>query len=180
MADKIITVTLSDFSKLEQYLDSLSKKIENTARNIRKDLSDIGLDEMKNSYAAQPYRTDTNTDFSKKDEDQNTTIIAMSGPQAIYNEFGTGTMGERNPHPEKGNYGLNPYNSGKTIRPATFADSVYGGIPEGEMFWTYYNENNEKIYTQGVPAGKEGYNAYMKIKENVAEVTNKRIKDALR
>ena len=72
--------------------------------------------------------------------------VALIGDSAVYDEFGTGEEGAANPHPLKGNYNLNPYNSGPIV-------SANINPETGRHFWYY----NGKI-TEGIPSGKQMYN----------------------
>ena len=110
--------------------------------------------------------------------------VIMEGPQAIYDEFGTGTLGEQNPHPIKSRFNLNDYNTGRTIRPARGVDvdeALKQGahIPEGGLFWTYRNTLGDKIYTQGTPAQKEVYDSMNKTWDKSSKIINKIVKEII-
>ena len=107
-------------------------------------------------------------------------IVGIRGSQAIYDEFGTGTVGANNPHPEKSNYNLNDYNSGKTIRPNSRKDTEASkqGIPLNGLYWTY-KFNGEKIYTQGRPAGMHVYKGHNKVKNIMKKIINDKVRDEL-
>lgn len=72
--------------------------------------------------------------------------VALIGPSAVYDEFGTGEEGAADPHPIKGNFGLNPYNSGPVV-------STHINPDTGRHFWYYNGE-----ITEGIPSGKQMYN----------------------
>ena len=161
-------------------LETLKENINKADEEIVKQLSELGLREIQDNYSRTPYK-DGNEDVgfftvgsTKKKK------IGVSGSQVLYNEFGTGTKGERSPHPEKNNYGLNAYNSGKTIRRnmKQGSNATQNGIPEGELYWTYM-ENGEKHYTQGIPAGKQVYNAVNTLKKEKQTIIKKVVGDAL-
>ena len=97
-------------------LKEFQKEIGKADEEIVKQLSDFGLEEIQKNYASTPFK-DGNEDvgFFKTGSPKKMNI-GVTGSQVLYNEFGTGTEGASNPHPEKGEYGLNAYNSGKTIR----------------------------------------------------------------
>jgi hypothetical protein len=112
----------------------------------------------------------------------------MYGYQAIYSELGTGTEGAQHPHPTKGNYELDAYNSHKvpngTIRHATEKDAKAAGeqgkeIGVGDLFWTYTDENGEKQYTQGIPAQKQGYTALEDSAKKAKTFIKKRVQEVL-
>ena len=177
------TINIEKLSELQKEIDIMQKKNEIAAKRICKELSEYGLKTMKEiydnfevfgNYPSNIYMEGTDTE--KK--------IIMEGPQAIYDEFGTGTLGERSPHPIKNQFGLNDYNSGPTIREATGKDMDAAfkqgtNIPIGGLFWTYRNTLGDKIYTQGTPAQKEGYDSKMATKKKSPEVIRKIMKEVL-
>lgn len=107
--------------------------------------------------------------------------MQWSGPQAWYSEFGTGTRGQLQPHPYKGKYALNPYNSGKTIRPASEKVSQKEGakkaeIKKGDLYWTYIGEDGKLYYSKGVPAQKIVYDAGQLAKRRLNPTIKKHMK----
>lgn len=174
-----------DLKSLEKDVADMKAKTEIMAKRITKELSEYGLKEMKSIYDSFGYLSFGNepntfyidgTDTEKR--------VVMEGPQAIYEEFGTGTEGEQNPHPIKKTFDLNEYNSGKTIRKATKKDSdnalLQGkDIPEGGLFWTYRNNVGDKIYTQGTPAQKEGYDSMNKTWKKSKSIIQKISKEVM-
>ena len=81
--------------------------------------------------------------------------VDISGSQVIYDEFGTGLPGKIHPHPEKSQYGLDPYLSGQTIR------YDKNGLP----YWTF----NHKV-SYGVPSGQFVYKAYSEWEDTKAKL----------
>jgi hypothetical protein len=162
--------------KLQEYRNALEEAGEQAVNK----LSELGLEEIQKNYNDTIY-TDGNEDVSFfQTGTQKNRKIGVTGTQVLYNEFGTGTEGEQSPHPEKKGFGLNPYNSGKTIRKNNKPESsaTQNGIPEGGLYWTY-TKNGQKHYTQGIPAGKQVYNAAKVLQKEKNEITKKVIGDAL-
>ena len=95
---------------------SFTENLKEYAKSIGADLIGIAEEEIKKGYASSPYEGYEES-FSIGKTKEKAYVI---GTQVIYREFGTGTAGAQESHPEKNNpeFGLNPYNSGKTIRPA--------------------------------------------------------------
>lgn len=102
--------------------------------------------------------------------------VAMTGENAVYDEFGTGEQGKDNPHPMKGNFNLNPYNSGPTIFYNQFA---------GRHQW-YYKPMASKPYftangvTEGIPAGKQMYNTSQDLRKNAKSIAAPEINKTVR
>ncbi len=184
LMNKSYTIELDtkELEKLQKKLDNWANSLNKAAENIVDDLANIGLDEMMKIYreAQQQYQDSTPMDFSITGN-KNEKTVAMTGQQAIYDEFGTGTIGEQSDHPPKEGYGLNPYNSGKTIRKnkGNNTRASQNGIPVGGLYWTYKN-NGEKIYTQGIPAQKEGHDSFKKVIKEAPSVIKKRIEEVIK
>jgi len=178
-----ITIGLNqnEISNLISELDKIADKLDKMADKLTDDIAEVGLEEMQKNYSSSQYQPSDGMGFAKTGTAKEKKI-SMIGNQAIYHEFGTGTMGEENPHPQKNQFGLNPYNSGKTIRRNTKADSPASnlGIPINGLYWTYVDENGIKHYTQGIPAQKIVFNADKTIKEKIPELCKKAVEEVLK
>lgn len=162
-----------DLEKWMKQLKNWDKLMDIAARAIVDDLANFGLKKMKNIYNNNNFTTSAPMDFSITGTEYEKTV-AMSGEQALYEEFGTGTMGEENPHPLKGDFNLNPYNSGKTIRPVSNKLAKETPFKEGELYWTYHDSTGQKVYTQGIPAHKEVYDSLQATIKKAPSVVKKR------
>jgi len=162
--------TISDLKKKYSYI---SKNVEKLEEVIINDLKEIGLKEISDSLSGSNFEASEPTTIINEDRS-----IGIKGTQALYDEYGTGTVGGLNPHPEKGSapIPLNAYNSGKTIRTNTSKTSTASknGIPVNTLYWTYKFEG-KKIYTQGRPAGMHIYKAKTKIKNDMDKIMKKRV-----
>ena len=155
-----INISSKEIEGLIQKLDNWKSLMEKAAENSVDEAAEYGLKQIQLNYNNFPYKANTGMDFFKSGS-KSEKKVGMRGQQALYQEFGTGTEGELDPHPMKNEFNLNPYNSGKTIRPASRDVYEITMIPEGELYWTYKDEESGKVkYTQGIPAGKEVYLAY--------------------
>lgn len=175
-----IDLSTNSIEKLIEKLQEFQKNISNADEKIVDKLSELGLQEIQNNYSQTGYK-DGNEDVGFFQVGSKTKRkIGVSGTQVLYNEFGTGTLGAESPHPEKDNYGLNAYNSGKTIRKngKSSSNATDRGIPEGALYWTYI-KNGQKYYTQGIPAGKQVYNAKKVIEEQKEKIIKEVVGDAL-
>lgn len=160
--------------ELQLFLEKFD--IEKTSQKIIDALAERALEEIKNNYSKAEYgQAGEYMDFEKVGTADEKTV-SMAGPQAWYSEFGTGTYGEMQPHPLKDRFGLNPYNSGPTIRPASEKVSMKTDIPVGSLYWTYKDESGHIHYSQGVPAQKQVYNAGQTIKKELPEIVDKYMK----
>lgn len=166
-------------------INDIIKKYKNIGKNIDElkeviiqDMKDVGLREINSSIGSSEYKTAEPLMVVEEK-----TAIGIRGSQAIYDEYGTGTIGANNPHPEKLS-SLNDYNSGSTIRPNKRGYNIDANdgsgktIPQGGLYWTY-RLNGEKIYTQGRPAGMHVYKAKRKIRNDLNDIVKKRVGEYL-
>lgn len=87
--------------------------------------------------------------------------LIASGKDVLYAEFGTGENGADNPHPRKGEFGLNPYNSGPTIKINSHT---------GRHFWWYQG------YSEGNASGKQMYLTSDYIRKNlIKQISDKKV-----
>lgn len=182
---KTIKVELSEqgLKELLKKIDLLQQELEKANSKIVEKMADYTLQEIQNNFSATDYQ-DGNEDvsFFKRGSD-NKVSVGTTGSQVLYDEFGTGTAGANNGHEMKGDFPLKPYNSGRTIRANKSDESsaTANGIPVGGLYWTYKDKNGQKRYTQGIPAGKQVFNASISlekeknriIKQEVSEVLSK-------
>lgn len=74
-------------------------------------------------------------------------VVSMTGEDVLYQEYGTGTRGLENPHPNHDVDGMKPYGSGRNIISGTeeicvtFYDAELG---RKRIKWMYFNKNNGK------------------------------------
>lgn len=108
--------------------------------------------------------------------------VYMTGPSAVYKEFGTGEEGAADGHPLKWqtNVHLNGYNSGPFVsKHINKSGRHYWFIPKYK-YWSASPYVEENGYTEGIPAGKVMYDTarYMRFMKNniVAKNINGAIK----
>ena len=92
-----------DSKSLEKEIENMKIKIEIAAKQIAKELSDYGLNSMEEIYNNFDLKSNERSTFYIEGTDKEKRLF-MSGPQAIYDEFGTGTEGELRPHPIKNEF----------------------------------------------------------------------------
>lgn len=179
---KKIEVELSEngINRLINQLYKFEKGLLNTQAKVIDDLAQNSVKKMEEVYSKSPVQDSTTMLFEVKGEPLKKEAI-MYGYQALYDEFGTGTKGQENPHPTKQDFNLSPYNSGKTIRvnKSVNSQASKNNIPVGELYWTYTDVNGKKQYTQGIAAQKEGYIALQDTKKKMNNIIKKRITEAL-
>ena len=165
---------LKDLKKKYEYILNNQNKLQ---QSIIDELKRIGYEEIENSLGNSNYESsDPTVAFNEKD------AIGIRGSQSLYDEYGTGTVGEENPHPNKDEttLELKGYNTGSTIRRNKSQDSTAStkGIPVNGLYWTY-KIGGQKIYTQGRPAGMHVYKAKNRIKQEIKNVMKKKVGEFL-
>lgn len=169
---KKITAKLgnSDLTNLINKLNSLKKGLDEADKKIVKDMAEYIEQQTSNNLASTAYK-DGNEDAQAYSEIKDKTAIAgMKGSQVLYDEFGTGTEGANSPHPDKGKFKLNAYNSGKNI-----VSDV-----DGNLYWTYLDKStNQFVKTQGIPAGKQVYDANESLRKKKKEIIKNRVGEVI-
>lgn len=171
MADDITV----DAEQLEDFLNNASKYIENAAKQSITDASELALSEMEKNNATARFESSSDMVFSIEDTEDGKNVY-MSGEQAVYSEFGTGTEGGMQPHPMKRDFQLNDYNSGRTIRTATDETAKKALIAPGTLYWTFKDDEGNLHYTQGIPAQKQVYNAGIEVQKQMPEIIEKNLR----
>ena len=180
---KTVKIELSSQSlnKLLKKINNLKEELDKANTEIVEKLADYTLSEIQTNFSSTDYK-DGNEDISffKRGSDKKVTIGTM-GSQVLYDEFGTGTAGANDGHEMKGDFPLKSYNSGKTIRTnkSDESNATAKGIPVGGLYWTYKDKNGEKRYTQGIPAGKQVFNASISLQEKKKEIIKQKVSDVL-
>lgn len=162
-------------------LRKLKSGINKIADEVGKEIAEYAKDQIEKNYQSsqlQEGNEDRKTEISK---DGTMYIVKTTGSQILYTEFGTGTKGASHPHPEKGSFALNDYNSGETIRPNSNKDTnaSAAGIPVGGLYWTYKDKNGDKVYTQGIPAGMQIYRAELSTRRKAKSIAKRKVADVL-
>lgn len=181
---KKVKVTLSKegLKELSQKIDNLKKDLKQADNKIKNRLADFAENQINMNLSATPFKDGNDDTYTFKEDSDEKMKVGMRGSQVLYNEFGTGTEGEQSPHEEKGKFALNPYNNrnGTTIRQNNKenSDATKNGIPVGGLYWTYM-DNGTKRYTQGIPAGKQVFDAAMSLRNEKKKIVKEEVSDAL-
>lgn len=177
---KIIKVPLSisGMNDLKNKIDTLKNSLDQVSVDITKELADYTYKEIQNNINNTQYKDGNDDVMAFKEINGTKAKVGMRGSQAIYDEFGTGTQGQQSPHPIKGQFNLNGYNSGKTIRRSS--GRLGEGFPsKGTLYWTYKDKSGNIIYTTGIPAGKQVYNASRALRKAKNSIVKQKVGDML-
>lgn len=168
-----ITLSVASINDAIGRLDTLKSNIEVAQENTIDILVNKGGEQaiMYNNMAPSSGIEKSKVVY-KTTESGKSGYIALTGENAVYDEFGTGEEGASNAHPYKGEFGLNAYNSGPYVSTHInpFTGKYYWIIPDTYFVPNEYVENTG--YTEGIPSGKQMYSTdnYIKfIKNSVIE-----------
>lgn len=182
-----ISLTKQGINDAIKELEEYQKTMKLASERIQRDLINIGADEISKNISNDAYSSDSKLNVVKRLKKPKS--VGMSGDQAIYDEFGTGTLGKNNPHEDKDgliakDFTMNEYDSGATIREnigftskGKITGATRNGIPLNARYWTYKDKSGKIIYTQGRPAGMQVYHASKVIRQQLNEVIKKRLEE---
>lgn len=178
-----IPLTSKGIKNFKSKIDNLIKEMPKVNEEILSELAALGQNEIEKNRASTIY-TDGNDDYKIfKEKTKNGYSVGARGSQVLYDEFGTGTEGLNKPHDLKDKFNLNPYNNrkGTTIRENTNPNSTATekGIPINGLYWTYKDKGGNIVYTQGIPAGKEVFNAEKAVERKKKQIVSKKVGEIL-
>ena len=153
---KKVNLDTVELASLVRNLRTFSNDLQKLPKEITKEIADIGREFLEEQYAnTHTYQTiDINSISTDVIETHNGYSIIASGEEVLYAEFGTGEEGADDGHPLKGDFHLNPYNSGPNIKINSAT---------GRHYWWYQG------YSEGNPSGKQMFNTSKFLKDNVVK-----------
>ena len=148
-----MNLSLSSMNEFKQLIEQKKKELPKIAENIIRRTAEIGLKDNYQSVVMKPIRIEGNTAIGG---------IQTTDEKDTYREFGTGRVGEANPHyPE-----VLALANWKYYLPSEFKATV-NGI---EGWFTKHDEFGEGTgFVTGIPAEKKFYEA---VKRMEAELPN--------
>lgn len=174
-----VQLSVNGLRNLSDKINNLKSGLEKLDENIVNKLADYTKTEIENNLSSTQFKDGNDNVSTFVEKNGNRTKVGMRGSQVLYDEFGTGTEGQKSPHPYKGKYSLSGYNTGKRIRKASASVNEKTGIPIGTMYWTYKNKQGETIYTTGIPAGKQVFNAAISLRNKKKQIIKQEVSDVL-
>lgn len=176
-----VNLSTNDIRKLIQQLENMKSAISELEKTLPEELANKTVEQMETYYnSGVTESTNEPTKFRVDKEDNGASAVAY-GSGVAYEEFGTGDMGERKPHPDKGKYPLRDYNTGEFIRstdelPQSIMQNY--GLQDGN-YWIYAGADG-KYYRQGIEPGLFMFNADAWLRKNYKDIIAKKVDDALR
>lgn len=175
---KTVSVKLeqNDIDRVKEQLEILADDfsiVGETLPETIKNLVEDGEKYANQQYASFEYRNSPTHCTIKSNIDGLKGSISLVGKDAFYEEFGTGELGARDPHPTKNRFDvpLNEYNSGPFV-----STHVRKTTRAGWHYWIYYDMRGQKGYlksglTYGIPSGKMMYNTGKHLHNELSEKT---------
>ena len=171
-----LELSVFSISDMIQRLYAFEDNIEVASEDIVAEMVEIG-EQLAVEYDAYAPNTGNNNYTFESDSDGKRGYISMVGPDSVYVEFGTGDVGLNEPHPlHNETSGINPYNSGPTIKLDHF-DRHYWVYPPMANASQYYLDGG---ITHGIPAGCQMYNTSVDLKNTAPDVIKKHLSQAVR
>lgn len=133
-----------------------SKRIRLLPSNITDEIAQQFIADIESNHNA--YLSSNNIhgegheiEFEVRDIKYGKAVYISGGSQLLYDEYGTGDVGQSNPHPLHQKAGMNPYNSGPTIFELNgkhywyYAGSIQNGQKAGMfIYYAMINYEDEK------------------------------------
>lgn len=176
----IVKLSVYSIKDTIKRLEFLKDNINNASQDIVGDLVEVGETTANQINAmAIPSGTQKSIVIGRVTENGTKGYVALTGPNAVYDEFGTGEEGLASPHPMKETTSrrLNPYNSGPYV--STHIDET------GRHYWIYKPNAGTGNYdkdgkTYGIPSGKQIYNASKDIRAKKDNIIRNRLNSAIK
>lgn len=154
------TLTSKNLRSIRTQIRNLRKELKQSVAtinsNVAKECADTMLEKHDSFIETLPPDPYIHSVMTKVDNMRNKSVARMFGPSVIYDEFGTGDVGDRNFHPQHDKFGMNEYSSGPYV--STHSD-------EQGHYWDF--DNYKKI--RGVPAGLFFYDTVNEMKDGRAK-----------
>lgn len=174
-----VPLSVNGLKDLSNKINNLKTELKQSEEKIVEKLANYTKTEIENNLSSTQFKDGNDNVSTFVEKNGNRTKVGMRGSQVLYDEFGTGTEGQKSPHPYKGKYSLSGYNTGKRIRKASATVNEKTGILIGTMYWTYKNKQGETVYTTGIPAGKQVFNAAISLRNKKKQIIKQEVSDVL-
>lgn len=176
--DVALSVEGINFTK--ELLRSFRNECKIATKDIVSELVNNGQEYAQSLYNQFEYRSSENECNINSKVKGLSGHISLVGEEAFYEEFGTGELGARNPHPAKNRFEvpLNDYNSGPFV-----SSHIRTSTRVGWHYWFYKPNAGSKGYygdnglTYGIPSGKMMYKTGKYLHKQVKNIAQDKIKE---
>ena len=144
-------LSLSDLEEYKKMLEDYKKKLPQVAENIVRRVSEVGLQDNHKSTELLPIKNEGNVVSGG---------IKTTDEIDTYREFGTGIVGNQNPH-------ISEY--------LAKVGWIYDVNEHGEKGWRYPKGDGTYGWTKGIPASKKFYNAMIRMEEELPNIAKEEL-----
>lgn len=185
----MVEFKIDAFKSIDPIFEISNKKLKlQTFQDHIDDANNVIIDKLlrygetyaKYYYSMSPSTgSQRSTVTSKKLARESGGYIVLQGPQAFYEEFGTGEEGASDPHPMKPFFKLNPYNSGPYV-------STHVNKKNGKHYWFHWPLAGQPYfesvtgYTEGTPSGKIMYYTSKDLEKKASEIAKDIINNTIK
>lgn len=168
------------------WLNGMKDDIVDVNGQIVSKLCNIGSEKANDvNYMVPSTGAEMSTVYSEYDVFKGKGAVVLQGPNAVFDEFGTGEVGRDNPHPQAGKirFAMPPYTgyvSGPVVtRLVDEQGRHYWNVPaENRPSNEYVDPDDGKTY--GLPSGKQIYSASVEVRKQAKNVAVGLLNDAMK
>lgn len=136
-----VVLSKKSLKSLKRTIRSLKKDIKSSKMTINNNIGNQYAKDVKllHDYIVSGFPVDTFDHSASVDMKtlRTRTIVSISGPNVVYDEFGVGDIGASYEHPYHSELGMNPYSSGPYISTHEDSEGHYWDTPYGQRYgWT--------------------------------------------
>lgn len=160
-------LSISGIRKLQEEIEKYQNSLEYKARLLAEKLAEMGVEIARMKIASldaiftSELISSIHSEYKGSTKDGAIFCVVAGTDHALFVEFGTGVIGQKNPYPYPLPDGVSwEYASGKTIR--QLADGRYG--------WFYLADDGNWYFTEGMPARPFMYQTSLELQKKVVSV----------
>lgn len=182
----VIKLSESSINNAIHWVNSMKDDITDVNGQIINKLCNIGFEKASNvNYSVDHTGAELSNVYSEYDVFKGKGAVYLQGPNAVFDEFGTGEVGQNNPHPQAGKirFTMPPYTgyvSGPVV--TRLVDE------QGRHYWNVPGDNRpsngyvdpETGLTYGLPSGKQIYSASVEVRKQAKNIAVGLLNDAMK
>ena len=163
-------LSISGIRQLQKDIEKYQNSIEYKAKLLAENLADMGVEiaRVKISSLDAIFTGEliqsVHTEYKSSIRGGAIFCVVADSEHAVFVEFGTGVVGQKNPYPYPFPKGVSwEYASGKTIR--QLSDGRYG--------WFYKGDNGQWYFTEGMESRPFMYETSLELEKKVVSVAKR-------
>lgn len=163
-------LSISGIRQLQKDIEKYQNSIEHKAKLLAENLADMGVEIARvkisslDAIFTGELKQSVHTEYKNNIRGGAIFCVVADSDHAVFVEFGTGVVGQKNPYPYPFPKGVSwEYASGKTIR--QLSDGRYG--------WFYKGDNGQWYFTEGMESRPFMYETSLELEKKVVSVTKR-------